>query len=387
VSGGDKFFLEFTRHWRAGGHRVTHYVTEEGRDMIAHYGLASDDVVVIPCRRWLRFGIEFHYLVKSLLATSLAWRVRPASDRPSVFFSASDSLPDVWPALLARLVHHDVPWVAAFYFFAPTPWRDARDIAYRGGRIPPSPRSVGYWLIQQFCYPLIRWFARFVLVCNELDVERFEADGYPRAQVWPLYGGVDLTGPDAVPDPGRLDYEGVFVGRFHIQKGVLELIDIWAEVVRHRPAARLAIIGQGDLQPEMERRIAAAGLGERIDILGYRDGAAKFDVFKRSRVFLHPPILDTGGMAAAEGMACGLPVVGFDLPGYRHCYPRGMIRVPRGDARAFAAAVLRLLDDPAEHARLSAEAVAFTRAWSWDRKSDEALHCLATLARPAAQSS
>ena len=108
VSGGDKFFLEFTRHWRAAGHRVTHYVTEEGRDMIAHYGLASDDVVVVPCRGWLRFGIEFHYLVKSLLATSLAWRVRPASDRPSVFFSASDSLPDVWPALLARLVHHDV---------------------------------------------------------------------------------------------------------------------------------------------------------------------------------------------------------------------------------------------------------------------------------------
>ena len=61
-------------------------------------------------------------------------------------------------------------------------------------------------------------------------------------------------------------------------------------------------------------------------------------------------------VAVLEAMACGLPIVASDAGGVVDALPRaeedGGIVVPRGDARALAAALSRLLDDPALAARL-----------------------------------
>ena len=43
---------------------------------------------------------------------------------------------------------------------------------------------------------------------------------------------------------------------------------------------------------------------------------------------VHPAIFDSGGMAAAEAMAWGLPGVSFDLPALKTYYPQGMIKNP-----------------------------------------------------------
>ena len=92
-----------------------------------------------------------------------------------------------------------------------------------------------------------------------------------------------------------------------------------------------------------------------------------------------PPILDIGGMAAAEGMACGLPVVGFDLPGYEFCYPRGMLKVPIGDIEAFARVVLDLLQDEDLYHQARSEALEFAQEWDWDRKAQDILDSIKDL--------
>ncbi len=376
VSGGDKIFMESARVWATQGHIVTIYVTEEGYDMCQRYALKDVRFVTLQARRWLKISFALHYLMKTIGAILMACRTAFDSAKPHVIYSAGDSLPDVFPAWILHLRHPAARWVAGFYFFAPAPWKSTWDKAYRGGKQPLSLRSFLYFLLQQLAYPLVRRNAHAFIVANYLDVERMQKDGVSSSFIYPIYGGVDLPAIQAIPDPAEKSFEGVFVGRFHIQKGPLVLLNIWARVVEQIPGARLAVIGEGPLREEMDRTVQQLGLQKNVRILGYIDGTEKYKILKSSRVFLHTPTFDTGGMAAAEAMACGLPVVGFDLPGYRYCYPRGMVKARLQDEADFARWVIELLTNPAAHETVRNDAVDFVRSWDWKARVGEMEHLM-----------
>lgn len=283
----------------------------------------------------------------------------------------TDFLPDVTVGILVKVRNPRVTWVASYFLEAPKPWR--KNSPYRGGR-----RLFGffYWLFQRPSFWLIRKYADFVLVTSQPDVEKFPNIKRDRSRVIVVKGGVDLDesekywlGSGAIP-VGNRKYDACFVGRFHPQKGVLELVDVWSLVCRRRPSAKLAVIGLGSLEEEMKRRIKAYDLGRNVDLLGYLTGEPKFDVFKQSKVILHPATYDSGGMAAAEAMAWGLPGVSFDLESLKTYYPQGMLKTPCFDLQKFANNILRLLEDRELYERLSQEAhELIVRDWDWNKRA------------------
>jgi glycosyltransferase involved in cell wall biosynthesis len=228
---------------------------------------------------------------------------------------------------------------------------------------------------------LTKSFANLIFVTNDIDRKRFlNKRGLGSDRVIVVRGGVDLKLLRDVPQPSVRTYDAVFAGRLHPQKGVLELIDIWRLVCRKFPDARLALIGNGDLEDKLHKRILSYGLDKSVEMLGFVDGRRKIRIFKQSKIVLHPVIYDSGGMAPAEAMACGLPGVCFDLPVLRTYYPRGMIKVPRFNLEQFAEAIIRLLTDSKLYSRMSSEAIEATNSWDWDSKAMEFLtvirnHC------------
>ena len=107
-------------------------------------------------------------------------------------------------------------------------------------------------------------------------------------------------------------------------------------------------------------------------MLGFLDGGPKYDVFKKSRLMVHPAIYDSGGMAAAEGMAWGLPGVSFDLEALQTYYPKGMLKTEPGDLDGFATNVLRLITDGECFRKTSLDALALVREhWDWRARTDD----------------
>lgn len=369
ISGGDKIFIECARQWAAGGHRVTITTNAAGERMCRSHGLQGVDLVVLETAWARRLGLAIHYCVRTLLAISIALRFQLEPGVPHVLYSASDFWPDSLPALILRMRHPAARWVAGCYLVAPSPIPGASEAAYRGGRQPVSIRSILYFVTQRMVLPFIRRWADFWMVSNQLDREILERQGIPMDRSLAIYGGVNLDEvARAQPDPTRR-FDACFVGRFHVQKGAQFLVPIWTRVLHEVPGARLGVIGDGPLREEIERQVREQGLQDRIFLLGYVDGPEKFSILKAARVFLHTPLWDTGGMAAAEGMACGLPVVAFNLPGYRHCYPRGMARARREDLEDFAARVIQLLQDPSVHTPLRTEALQLAATWDWSERA------------------
>ena len=373
ISGGDKIFIEFSRRWSEKGHVVNVFTVEKGLNLCRSYNLANINYHIWSSAKVDKFGPVVSYIIRTIRGCFIAAIKRIPDGDNVIIYSASDFWPDSLPAWLMKKRLKHSKWVACFYLFAPNPFKSSSDIEYRGGRVSFSLKNLAYYLSQKLAYRLIRQYADFILVANELDKRIFVKDGMCPAKVKPVYGGVDIKAISQIPPPQSLKYDGCFVGRLHFQKGPLELVRIWELVCKTRPEAKLALIGDGPLENKVKDEIRRMGLEKNIDVLGYVDGDRKYNILKSSRVFLHTPVLDTGGMAAAEGMACGLPVVGFDLTGYEFCYPQGMLKAPIGDLEAFAEIVLNLLRDGDIYDKIKRDAMSFVQKWDWDKKADQIL--------------
>jgi glycosyltransferase involved in cell wall biosynthesis len=375
LSGGDRIFIEFLKHWNRHA-RLVLMGCGEALTIASRCGVSECRFLqtseVNPNVSYGLFGLLKHTC--SRLAAGVRALRTYADDLADVdaVYSVSDFYPDFWPAFLLKRRNPRIVWIAGYYLFAPPPW--AKDSPYRGGQ---WLRGLVYWLLQRPSYYLVNRYADHVFVTSEPDVKRFVTSRRGRERVTVVQGGVDVTASerylasaDVVPVAAR-KYDACFVGRFHYQKGILLLLDVWRRVCDRRPGAKLAVIGDGHLAAEVRAKVARLSLDGCVDLLGFRDGTEKFDVFKQSKLMVHPATYDSGGMAAAEGMAWRLPGVSFDLEALKTYYPRGMVKVPCFDERAFAEAILRLLDDPAFYARYAAEAHALiVEVWDWQKRAE-----------------
>jgi len=115
---------------------------------------------------------------------------------------------------------------------------------------------------------------------------------------------------------------------------------------------------------EVRRRIERAGLTDRVRLVGPLDPAARDAAYAAADLAVAPSRTETYGMAVAEALARGLPLVattGGALPdtvGHAPDGTRPGLLVPPDDPAALAAALRRWFDEPALRAQLRAAATA-----------------------------
>lgn len=113
-----------------------------------------------------------------------------------------------------------------------------------------------------------------------------------------------------VPALGARPYL-LFLSRLHEKKGCDLLIDAFAGIASAQVGTDLVIAGPdaGGLQACLQRRAAEAGIAERIHWPGMLGGAAKYGAFYGAEAFILPSHQENFGIAVAEAMACGIPVL------------------------------------------------------------------------------
>lgn len=372
ISGGDRIFIELARRW-CKKNTLTIYTSYEGVRLCKTQKLTGNNLEITSIRN-KRFEKLFfiNYLYKILVGIKLGLTLRLDSSEQVYLYPASDFWMDVFPAVLVKLRFPNSKLIATWFQTAPSPIKGfaegKREGAYRLS-------AFYYWFMQRLTKPLINIFADKVIVNNEDEKKRFPKFSKKGNSIV-LIGAVPLADINKWRHKNRIvkkEYDGVFQGRFHPQKGVVELIDIWNKVVKKRPSAKLGMIGDGPLMDEVKARIKKYELGKNIKLFGYVfDGDKKNRLFASGKVVLHPAFYDSGGMASAEAMAFGLPCVGFKLKAYESYYPKGMVKAKTGDIDAFADEVLKLLRNNKYWKRIAKEAKELIgENWSWEKRSKE----------------
>jgi L-malate glycosyltransferase len=172
------------------------------------------------------------------------------------------------------------------------------------------------------------------------------AIGIPgRAHVRLVSPGIDERAwvPPADPGPERAQ-DVLFLGNLNPRKGILVLLDAFAEVARKLPAARLLVAGDGPLSEEVRRRVAGFAEPQRVELLGAVQRSQAPAIMQRCTVYCSPSLGEPFGMTALEAMACAKPVVATNAGGLRHLVPdEGGRKVAPGDSAALAVALEEVL--------------------------------------------
>ena len=97
-----------------------------------------------------------------------------------------------------------------------------------------------------------------------------------------------------------------FIGRFMVQKNPLFIVDIFNEIQKIQPNAKLALIGFGGLEEKMMERIAHYGLSDKAINYGKREDIKQF--YNAFDAFLLPSIYEGLPVVGVEAQSCGLPI-------------------------------------------------------------------------------
>ena len=124
---------------------------------------------------------------------------------------------------------------------------------------------------------------------------------------------------------------------WHIGISIIpDLVKAWKIVVRKHPFAKFCIIGDGPERKKIEEKIKEEGLVKNITLVGRVPEGEKYELMKESKIFIFPSYQEGWGIVIAEAMACGLPVVAYDLPVYREVFDEYINTVEMGNYRQMA---------------------------------------------------
>ena len=205
--------------------------------------------------------------------------------------------------------------------------------------------------------------ARHVIACSATTARLLAADyDVPSDRLSVVEPGTDrgAARPRAVAGEVVLLAVGAVVPR----KGYDVLVAALARL--GNSSWRLVIAGDRGRSPETSRRleadIAALGLADRVSLLGAVGSDELASLYASCDLFVLPSRFEGYGMAFAEAIAHGVPVVGTTAGAIPQTVPAAVgVLVPPDDVEALATALHRLIDNPAEREGLAAaaRAVAF----------------------------
>lgn len=192
---------------------------------------------------------------------------------------------------------------------------------------------------------------------SRYTLEKLREAGYPAAKLHHVPNAVDCA-RFARPREMQGDLRVVFVGRHVAVKALDVLLQAWSST--RRPAgAKLILAGDG---PERARLMAMAetlGLADSVVFPGMVHDVPA--LLATAAVYVQPSHQEGLPNAVLEAMAAGLPVAATRISGHEDIIVEGEtgLLVPPGDPAALAAALQRLLDDPALREHLGRHAAAY----------------------------
>jgi glycosyltransferase involved in cell wall biosynthesis len=245
-----------------------------------------------------------------------------------VAIAASPFIYDIIPAILCRAetrvvtIFHIIPDRKAKSFLAALRFNLAR-------------------MEQRFSLIIIGWFFDTILVGNS-DVQDLLRKRYSEKKIIVAHAGIDTDLIDKVKEQ-EPDYStALFVGRLTQQKGIYDLVAV-AEYMKHENF-RILMVGDGQDKKKLQGLIDSHKL-KNVEMLGFVSQDEKYQLMKKSNIFIFPSYEEGWGIAPAEAMYCGSQCIMYELPHYRSIFGDFPVYANLGDHLSLSQAVMSAYAD------------------------------------------
>lgn len=299
-------------------------------------------------------------------------RYEAAGARVLLLEETRNGLRGLWRLLwrLERLFRAERPHVVHGVYFAPG------SIPLLAARLAGIPRVFatihaaggrGYgWKAKQ----IFRFSAMLAthVFCVSENTERFWFGSVGGTHHSTIHNGVDLSGY-ANALAAQIDYIAPgspvigIVGSVIKLKGHECLFRAVKRLQTEFPYLLVLVVGEGHDRECFASLATKLGIAEHIVWAGRIEPEALHGYYKRMDVLAMPSHWEGFGLAAAEAMAAGVPVVGSDVPGLREVIDEAGLIFPVDDDQALAVALRETLAHREEYsARVAKRVVAFSLA-------------------------
>jgi glycosyltransferase involved in cell wall biosynthesis len=242
--------------------------------------------------------------------------------------------------------------------------------------LPAYVHYYGLGPFEEFIWKLMRLRhkrANLNLCTSSVTMSDLRSRGIEDPKLWERAVDSDLFAPGARSDEMRRRLSGgepekplfLYVGRLSAEKDIPKLRD----VMRARPEARLAIVGDGPVRGDLEKHFA----GTATVFTGYLRGKELASAYASADLFLFPSQTDTLGLVLLEAMAAGCPVVACRAGGVPDAVQDGVtgFLYEPSDPDGPVNAVARALGSQSELDRVRANARLEMEQFSWQSATDQ----------------
>lgn len=155
-----------------------------------------------------------------------------------------------------------------------------------------------------------------------------------------------------ISNPNEACYTCIFVGLLIHRKRVDLILQAFSQVRKCHTDARLCIVGDGPLAPELKRLSVSLGISDDVDFIGYKSNVQPY--LANARIVIIASYMEGFPFALVEGICCGLVPVSTPVGTISHMIADGEngLLFPNGEANALADCIKRLLDDENLYQRL-----------------------------------
>lgn len=157
--------------------------------------------------------------------------------------------------------------------------------------------ATDFWACSDFAG---RWFysqkqmgsPKYCFIPNAIDAQKFR---YAK----------DVRDTYRMQEEAKNKFVVGHVGRFHLQKNHMFLLDIFHAVLKKRPDSELWLIGQGELKEVVQEKAVQLGIADKVKFMGVRRDVQ--NLLQAMDCFVLPSLFEGLPVVAVEAQAAGLP--------------------------------------------------------------------------------
>ena len=211
-----------------------------------------------------------------------------------------------------EIVHSNMNSLSGFPLFAA--WLAGAKVRILHNHTTDNKAEGMRTILKRVLRPFAKLFANQYWACSELAARWMYGDkALSTGQITIIPNAIDLKKfafnqekRDILRSQLGIEAELVIghVGRFMKQKNHDFLIDIFAEVVKEKPDAKLLLIGEGPLENEIKVKVKSLSLKNNVLFLGVRSDVA--DLYNVMDIFVLPSFYEGLPVVGVEAQANGL---------------------------------------------------------------------------------
>ncbi len=175
----------------------------------------------------------------------------------------------------------------------------------------------------------------------------------------------------------------LYVGSVEPRKNLLRLLDAYQEVLRwsersaprSAPRWRLVIVGARNYwkSSPVAEKMSQLGLQDQVTFTGYVPDEDLPALYNAASLFVFPSLYEGFGLPVLEAMACGAPVVTSNTSSLPEVAGDAALLVDPYDVQAIAAAMRRVLEDPALAEELRQKGLTRAKLFTWEKTARQTI--------------